>query len=325
MLAALAGVSACDGNQNVFNPAGPAARGIADLGWFLLTVCGVVYLLVLLALGWAIARERREADTSPATTHRLHLVVGIAVGLTACTLMLLTASSVWAGRSLASPRNPRPALKVAVVGFQWWWQFEYQDRVPANSVTVPNELHVPVGVAVELSAISRDVVHSFWAPNLYGKRDLIPGQETIFWLQADRPGVYRGQCAEFCGHQHAHMAFVVVAEPQADFDAWLARQRQPAQEPESAAAVQGQRAFMRGACASCHAVRGTLANGNIGPDLTHVGSRATVGAGTLSNTHDHLAVWLADTQTIKPGARMPSHLVAGDDREAVVAYLRSLR
>jgi cytochrome c oxidase subunit 2 len=169
------------------------------------------------------------------------------------------------------------------------------------------------------------VIHSFWVPNLQGKRDLIPGQVTSIWIQADKAGVYRGQCAEFCGHQHAKMAFAVVAEPMETFLEWIRNQRQPAIEPSTNEQRQGRERFMESTCVTCHTIRGTDAGSHVGPDLTHVGSRMTVGAGTLPNTREHLQQWVSDPQQVKPGVRMPPSPLSRDDLELVIRYLRSLR
>lgn len=315
----------CAGNQNIFNPAGPAAHSIAWLGWFLFGVCAVVYTLVMIALVWAIARRRRAADDPPDTGDRaLTRTVTIAVAATVIILISFTVTSVVAGRGLTSPREAG-AITIDAIGHQWWWEFQYRDVSPSEFVTSPNELHVPVGVPVAIKAMSRDVIHSFWVPNLHGKRDLIPGQVTNFWIQADRPGVYRGQCAEFCGHQHAHMAFAVVAEPMPAFQRWIAQQRRSATDPSTTNEQRGRQVFLNSACAMCHTIRGTTAGSRLGPELTHVGSRLALAADTLPNTAEHLDAWIADPQAAKPGNRMPATPLSTDDRRALVAYLRSLR
>jgi cytochrome c oxidase subunit 2 len=316
--------SGCTGNQNIFNPAGPAADTIAWLGWLLFGVCALVYALVMIALVWALVRRRHESDNLSRTDRSLTRTVSVAVGLTVLTLIVFTVASVVAGRGLTSPRGAG-AITIDAIGHQWWWEFQYRDVSPSEFVTSPNELHIPIGVPVVIKAMSRDVIHSFWVPNLHGKRDLIPGQVTNFWIQADRPGVYRGQCAEFCGHQHANMAFIVVAEPMEKFQTWIQHQRQSASEPSTPGQARGRQVFLDSQCVMCHTVRGTGAGSRVGPELTHIGSRATLAAGTLPNTAEHLAQWVRDPQAVKPGNRMPATLLSSDDRSALLAYLRSLR
>jgi cytochrome c oxidase subunit 2 len=238
-------------------------------------------------------------------------------------LVILTLASEVAGRGLSKPWGPG-AVTIDVIGYQWFWDFRYQDRTGNQTVSSPNELHIPVGTPVVLDAISRDVVHSFWVPSLHGKRDLIPRITTQTWIQADKPGIYRGQCAEFCGHQHAKMAFTVVAEPLAEFHAWLEQQRRPAVLPTDETR-RGHDVFMSQTCVTCHTIRGTQAGSRVGPDLTHVGSRQTIAAGTLSNSRAHLTEWVRDPQSIKPGTRMPVHRLSNDDLRAVGVYLESLR
>ena len=312
------------GDQSAFDPHGPIARSIATHGWWLLLMSIAVYLVVMIALFIALGRRRRESDDSPATTARLTRNVSIAVALTVVILVGIAASSVVAGRGIYSPSGAG-AVTVDVVGHQWWWDFQYHDVTPSDVFTSPNELHIPVGVPVVIKAMSTDVIHSFWVPNLMGKRDLIPGIVTNTWIQADEPGVYRGQCAEFCGEQHAHMALNVVAEPMDKFQAWIRHQREPAMEPATDEERRGKEVFLQSTCVTCHAIRGTDAGAHAGPELTHVGSRLTIAAGTLPNTRGPLAGWIANSQSIKPGNRMPPNALAANDLEAVLAYVRSLR
>jgi cytochrome c oxidase subunit 2 len=314
----------CSGNQSMFNPQGPPARSIASLGWMLFGVCLVVYVAVLVATFWALARRRRPSDDLPETSRSITRWVVGATALTAVVLVAISVTSFAAGRGLTQPSGPG-AVTIDVVGHQWWWDFTYTDVTPSDYATSPNELHIPVGVPVVLRLQSRDVVHSFWVPNLHGKRDLVPGYTNHLWIQADTPGVYRGQCAEFCGHQHAQMAFNVVAEPVGKFQAWLQHQRRSAAEPATDEQRRGRDVFLQSPCASCHTVRGTDAGSRLGPDLTHVASRLTLAAGALPNTRGHLAGWIADPQSIKPGVRMPSNPLTADDLQAVLAYVRSLR
>ena len=317
-------LAACSGNQSMFNPQGPVARNNASVGWFLIWLMAVVYVAVMCALAIAVLRRRRASDDSAESTRRLARTVTWASIATVIVLVSVGVIAFAADRGMNSPSGPG-AITVDVIGHQWWWDFQYRDLSPDDFVTSPNELHIPVGVPVVLSATSRDVIHSFWVPNLRGKRDLIPGIVTHTWLQADTPGVYRGQCAEFCGHQHAHMALQVVAEPMRAFQDWIQHQRQPAAEPITDQQRRGRDVFMQGPCVTCHTIRGTDAGSRVGPELTHVDSRLMVGAGTLPNTRDHLRVWVTNSQATKPGNRMPPLALAPDDLEAVLAYLRSLR
>ena len=312
------------GVQSPLDPAGPQAAAIASLTWWFFAVCAVVYVLVMAAAIWAIVRRRKPSDDAPETARRLGWIVAGAAAVTVVTLVVLTVSSVVAGRGLLSPSAPG-AVTVDVIGHQWWWEFRYHDVSANEWVNSPNELHIPVGVPVVLKVTSRDVIHSFWVPNLHGKRDLVPGMVTHTWIQADTPGVYRGQCAEFCGHQHAHMAFLVVAEPVDDFLRWLQRQREGAPQPRTAAEKRGHDVFMKGPCVMCHTIRGTSAGSRFGPDLTHVAGRQTIAAGTLPTTRGHLAGWITDSQSIKPGNRMPPNVMSGEDLQALLAYIESLK
>jgi cytochrome c oxidase subunit 2 len=213
-----------------------------------------------------------------------------------------------------------------VVGHQWWWEVKYPDEGnPQNTVETANEIHVPVGRPVFIKMTSGDVIHSFWAPNLDGKKDLIPGHETRTWFRADTAGVYRGQCAEFCGHQHAKMSFFIVAEPRIQFEHWLESQKGEAAKPADSLTQTGERVFLSGTCAMCHAISGTGAGGHYGPDLTHLASRRTIAAGTLPNTTGNLAGWILDPQSIKPGAKMPPNQLEPAALQALLAYLESLK
>jgi cytochrome c oxidase subunit 2 len=303
---------------------GPAAARIVQLAWLLFGVCGLVYIAVLLATVWALARKRRDSDDSPETDRRLRYTITAAAITTVAILAGLLVASERTGQGLITPPG-RGAVTIDVIGRQWWWEFQYRDVTPSDWVSSPNELHLPVGVPVVLRAISRDVIHSFWVPQLHGKRDLIPGQITEMWIQADTPGVYRGRCAEFCGHQHAQMALTVVAESTDQFQTWIQQQRRPAREPVAADERTGRDFFLTTTCATCHSIRGTSAAARIGPDLTHLASRRSIAAATLPNDRRHLEDWIRRAQSIKPGVRMPSHQLSDDDAASLVAYLRSLR
>ena len=219
----------------------------------------------------------------------------------------------------------QPAVIVEITGHQWWWELTYDPADPARRFSTANELHLPVGQPVEIRLRTADVIHSFWVPALAGKQDLIPGHPATLRLIADPAGVYRGQCSQFCGLQHAHMALWAVAEPAADFERWRMRQRQAAVQPVDSLAARGRSVFQSGRCMSCHAINGVIDVGRYGPDLTHVASRQTIAAGTLSNTADHLAAWITDPSRFKPGANMPANPLSPADLRALVAYLGSLQ
>jgi cytochrome c oxidase subunit 2 len=245
------------------------------------------------------------------------------VTVTIVILFGILLASIWTARLGAT--RPSSAVTIALTGHQWWWEIEYEDAIPSRRVTLANEMHIPVGRPIVIKVTSRDVIHSFWVPNLAGKRDLIPGYTTAIWLQADSPGIYRGQCAEFCGRQHANMAIDLVAQPEADFEAWLDGQRQTAPPPQDSTAQRGLEVFKAGQCVACHTILGTLAHGQLGPDLTHVASRRTIGAGTLPNTRAHMAEWIVDSQANKPGNLMPPNVLPDTDVQALVTYLETLK
>jgi cytochrome c oxidase subunit II len=224
-------------------------------------------------------------------------------------------------KTSASLRVPQEGFTVRVVGHKWWWEVRY----PQQGIVTANEIHIPVGQPVRLELTSADVIHSFWVPRLNGKRDLIPGLETEFWIHADEPGVYRGQCGEYCGTQHANMAFEVIALAPAEFAAWLAARPQPRRQLPPQNESRGLQIFLRSGCSQCHTVQGTQATGNVGPDLTRFGSRQTIAAAMRPNTRDNLAAWISDPQVIKPGARMPRTDLTADDLETLLDYLEDLQ
>jgi cytochrome c oxidase subunit 2 len=233
-------------------------------------------------------------------------------------------SDFFTGRAMHRVDDPDP-LTIQVIGHRWWWEIKYQDHVPSNILVTANEVHVPVGKTVKLELLSTDVIHSFWAPNFNGKRDAIPGHPGTNWFRATQPGEYRGQCAEYCGYQHAHMRFVIVAEPQEKFDQWRQQASQPAKEPGNEQQKRGQEVFLNGSCATCHTISGTVANATVGPNLSHIASRSLIGAGSFPNTPEMLRSWISDPQHLKPGVVMPQQNLNGDELNALVAYLGSLK
>jgi cytochrome c oxidase subunit 2 len=308
--------------QSVVHPAGIQAARVAHLWWTMFGICAAVWVMVAAAALWAIQRGRRGAAAPQEST--VTRAIAIAGGVSFVTLVALLFQSVVTGRALDGLRSP-DALRIQVTGNQWWWDVQYVDAVPALRMTTANEIHIPVGRPVVFDLLSNDVIHSLWIPNLQGKIDLIPGHLNELWLRADKPGVYRGQCAEFCGLQHAKMALVVVAEPPDDFERWLTGNRAAAPEPITTEQRRGKEVVESGPCAMCHAIAGTAAGGRTAPDLTHVATRSTLAAGSIPNTRGYLAGWLADPQAIKPGNRMPPQGLSSDDLQAVLAYLETLK
>jgi cytochrome c oxidase subunit 2 len=313
--------------QSVLAPAGTQSSSIHNLWTLMLWVTTIVFVVTLAFVAIALVRGRqrgRNAEIGATSERALTRSVAAAVALTSVILVVLLAVSVWTGRTVAS-LHASSAVTIAVTGHQWWWEIEYEDAQPDQRVRTANEIHIPTSRPIVFKVTSRDVIHSFWAPNLQGKRDLIPGYTTAIWMQADHPGIFRGQCAEFCGLQHAHMAFDIVAEPEADFERWLDGMRQVPQAPQTDQERRGRDVFMTARCSGCHTVNGTDAHGQIAPDLTHVASRSTVGSGTLPNTPQHLNAWVRDPQASKRGNQMPPNPLADADLAALLAYLETLR
>jgi cytochrome c oxidase subunit II len=305
---------------SVLAPQGPAAERIAGLWWIMFGLAGTIYGVVVALLLIGLFRRRRlesEGERHPADGRAW--ILGGGVALPVAVLILLFALTLGTMASLAAP--PSAALIVELVGHQWWWEVRYPDR----QVITANELHIPAGRSVRLSLTSADVIHSFWAPELHGKIDLTPGRTSSFWIEARQPGVYRGFCAEYCGDQHANMAFLVIAEPPDQFAAWLERQRQAASAPTDLLAQQGRTVFQRAGCALCHIIRDAPAATGAGPDLTHLADRRTIAAGRLANTRDNLARWLTNPQAIKPGNKMPVPDLTPEELQALLAYLESLK
>ena len=303
---------------------GPIGDRVATLGWSLLIISSVVVLVVsVLVLAGVLRRGTRSfAPVERAGGGLRWIVIGGIVVPTVILVVVFVLTMVTQA-AVASPATA-PGLTVRVTGHQWWWEVQYLDPSPDRIATTANEIHIPVGRPVRLEVVAGDVIHSFWVPELAGKTDLIPGQTNVTWVQADHPGVYRGQCAEYCGLQHAKMAMSVVAEPPAAFDEWLARQRQPAALPSEPDLKAGAAVFAGSACALCHTIRGTMAGGRIGPDLTHLAGRRTIAAGTLPNTRGYLAGWIANPQALKPGTVMPAVPLKSTELQVLITYLQSL-
>lgn len=300
---------------SVFDPAGPYAGSIATLSWILVAMAVAVLAIVLAALGVALFGSLRLKARVGGT--KAIWIGGIAFPVIVLTVLLVYGLSLT--RNLTAP-VPADAMRVRITGEMWWWRVAYLDRDGRTTMLDANELHIPAGRPVVLELESNDVIHSFWVPRLSGKLDMIPGRRNILPIQADAPGVFGGQCAEYCGGPHALMGFVVIAHEPAAFEAMMARRRSVRALP----AGEGAALFRSTGCAACHRIGGTAANGAAGPDLTHVGSRRSLGAGILPNNLGTMMGWIGDSQSIKPGNRMPPYktLSATQLRELAV-YLKA--
>ena len=290
------------------------------------SVGGLALITGLLVYAWVTRRRRGvgadSADPHPGEKPAWFVVVGLGVAFPLMVVVALFIVGNWAIINVTqAPAESTTAMTVDAIGHQWYWAFRY----PGTRAVTADELHIPVGTRVNLVATTADVIHSFWVPALNRKIDTIPGQQNRILLYANRPGIYRGQCAEFCGLQHAHMGMLVFAQPKAQFQAWLKRQAAPAATPTSALARRGKQVFLNGPCASCHELRGTPARGYVGPDLTHLASRTTLAGVTIPNSRSYLARWIADSQHFKPGNEMPDFELTGKQLQALVAYLEGLR
>ncbi len=321
LLAALA-LAGC-APQSPLEPHSRASSDIATLWWVMLAIAGVVFggAVAMLVLGY-LRRDRPGlpiVGESEKANLRLVLLFGIALPVIVLTALFAVADLVVIRQTEAPAADSTP-LTIHVVGHQWFWEARY----PGTRAVTANEIHIPVNTRVRIVGTTADVIHSFWVPQLNRKIDLIPGQTNSILLDTDHPAVYRGQCAEFCGLQHANMAFSVVAQPRPAFERWLHDMERPARPPQDAAARLGKQVFMSSQCASCHAIRGTPAQGTVGPDLTHLATRADLAAGTIPNSHGWLERWIANPQAVKPGNAMPDLGLTGRQLSEVVAYLEGL-
>lgn len=307
---------------SALDPQGQAAANIANLWWIMFWLGTAVFVIVtLLLLIIVFTNRRRGAYPEPdlrAPDRRSWIWWGGVIMpsvILATTLFFTLRSHI----ALAFPPTPA-ALTIEIIGHRWWWEVRY----PEQQITTANEIYIPVGQAVNVRLATADVIHSFWVPELNGKMDMIPGKTNTLWLHADEPGMYRGICTEFCGIQHAKMQYVVIAVPPDEFAAWLEHQRQPAPAPATARIRRGQQIFLGSACVYCHAVRGTNASGQLGPDLTHVASRQTLAAGVLPNNRGSLGGWITNPQHIKPGNLMPPTNLTGNELQVLLDYLDTL-
>jgi cytochrome c oxidase subunit 2 len=310
---------------NYMTAFGQKSRMVLPLTWAVLVISVTVILVICGLVAAAVWRGRNMEPRQLSQLPVGHTASGfswIYIGVGISTLVLL-ATLVWTMSVLARTYAPfmKPPFTVVITAHRWWWEAKYLGHKPSDSFTTANEIHIPTGTPVLFQLKSADVIHSFWVPLLNGKMDVIPGQTNITWLDASQPGRYRGQCGEYCGLQHAHMALQVIAQDPAEFRAWWAHQLQ---DNAAAGDVAGQSAFVV-RCGGCHAVRGTDAGGILGPDLSHLMSRSTIAAGTLPNDAGHLSAWIADPQSIKPGSLMPTLSLSGPELMQIRTFLESLK
>jgi cytochrome c oxidase subunit 2 len=304
-----------------FSAHSPQTHTIVSLFAGVLILSAIIFLLVAGLVAYSLVRYRARAGAGEPP--RVFGSAKLEFVWTAIPLVIVSGLFVLTIRAMAvidAPDEPGRAPDLVVTGHQWWWSAKYP-----NGAAAAGEIHIPAGRRLLVELKSADVIHDFWVPELARKMDAVPGRSGYIWLEADTPGTYDGRCAEFCGAQHAWMHFVVVAESDAEFSTWLNREAQPAAMPTSEPAVQGEALFQRKKCGDCHAIGGTAAQGDSGPDLTHVASRRFLGAGISQNTPRNMAVWTDNPQSLKPGNRMPDQKLSGMERAAITAYLETMQ
>ena len=316
--------------QSALQPGGSGAATIYQLWLLFLYVCAAVFVLVMAALLAVMVRRRSivaplsepALDRDTPAERRLGFLLKIGTGITAAILLVFTAASYSVGTSLFAPAEN--ALDIELIGHRWWWEVRYPASIAGQTVTSANEIHIPAGAKVRVTLHADDVIHSLWVPNLHGKMDLIPGQTNRLVLMADHPGRFRGQCAEFCGLQHAFMALYVVAAAPDDFRRWLEHESRAAPEPTTDIDKRGRQVFADN-CAVCHPIHGFREEGKIGPDLTHLANRIDIGAGRLPNSRGNRAGWINDAPSLKPGVYMPPFRLPPDELQALLGYLDTLQ
>ncbi|HBY96886.1 MAG: cytochrome c oxidase subunit II [Ardenticatenaceae bacterium] len=305
-----------------FSPNSPAAITMRNLMVVILWIAAAVFVVVEGLLIYSVWRYRVRPGEAGPLPKQIHGNTPIEIAWTTAPALVLVVVFVFTVRSMGAVASAPPTdLYVKVIGHQWWWEFQYPDL----GIVTAGDLHVPVGKPVQFEITSGDVIHSFWSPELFGKTDAIPGRLNHSWVKVDRPGMFLGLCAEFCGTQHAQMRFRVIADSPEDFQTWVQNQQQPAAEPTTQLAQQGKQVFLSNACIGCHTIAGTPAQGKVGPDLTHFGSRTLIAAGALFNAPEDLTRWLRNPQEVKPGTLMPNLNLSETTIDQLVAYLESLK
>jgi cytochrome c oxidase subunit 2 len=311
----------------IFAPVSTPADSVFELGLFVSAICAAIFLVVFGLLVYAAVAYRRPADDDGSEPPQVYGSNEVELAWTVVPVLILVPLFLATARVIASvqkQQKPKDAVEVTVIGHQYWWEYRY----PKWNVVTANELHVPVSdpqhpTLTFLTLLSADTDHSFWVPRLAGKTDLIPNYPNSMWIDPRETGVYLGQCAQYCGTQHAKMLLRVYVDSHEDFERWIEAQRRPARADESV--YRGRQVFEATSCVNCHTVTGIRADGRFGPDLTHFGSRDTIASGAAPNTPENLRLWIRDPDAIKPGSRMPAMNLSNEDVDAVAGYLASLR
>jgi cytochrome c oxidase subunit 2 len=312
---------------SIFEPRSTPAESIRHLSYFVLSITGLIFLVVFGLLAYVVVRFRRKSGDSGHEPAQVYGSTQIELAWTVIPILIvviLFAATARVIHAIQDESKPSTAVEVTVIGHQFWWEFRY----PALGIVTANELHIPASSAAQptptfLKLLSADTDHSFWIPQLAGKTDLIPNRVNEMWMDPGQPGIYLGQCAQYCGTQHAKMLLRVYVDSAGDFDTWVRAQKQPAVQDEKEAA--GRHVFESTSCVNCHAIGGTNGTGHFGPDLTHLMSRSTIAAGAAENTPENLRLWIQNPDAIKPGSLMPSMKLSDAELDSVVRYLETLR
>jgi cytochrome c oxidase subunit 2 len=323
-------LSGCRVAQSVVEPNGPAAKTISDLIWGVFLVFSAVGVIMWILIAWIVLRRRNgtlqyHAPVDAGGGHYWVWIGGLAIPFVILAAVFIAGLQAMS-KFPVHDGHMLPPADIQIVGHQWWWEVHYRNGPENQQFTTANEIHIPVGKTVDIDLTSRDVIHSFWVPRLNGKFDLIPGQNNRIRLEANTPGEYRGQCAEYCGAQHAHMNILVIAQSQKDYNSWRMHQFEPAVLPLTQQQKNGQAQFLSKPCALCHEIEGTDAHGRVAPNLTHVASRRGLAANSLRNDTANLSAWVTHAQALKPGSEMPNVTqFSGQELQDLVAYLQSLQ
>lgn len=313
----------CGESPSTLDPQGPAAARLAGLWWFILALATFVFIAVMAFLLVGLHRSRRPLESRSSTVAGMSQTTFIVLAGAAIPFVILVVLFVQTVRTMAYFSEPpeQPSLTIEMTGWMWWWEIRYLD----DGIVTANELHIPVGQYVEIRTTGADVIHAVWPSQLAGKIDSIPGEWNTLWLRADAPGVYRGQCAEFCGIQHTNMDFLIVALPVDEYESWLAARQSTDLSTPSATTTRGAQVFEQAQCALCHAIHAPDDDGIVGPDLTHLADRSTLGSALFPNTRENLRAWIIDPHGIKPGVKMPGTSLSDEDMDALLDYLETLQ